>query len=323
MSPQPRFQGLLAAVCLLAAVPSPCYGQGGFPPGLEVQPPAPVPALPPTTPPPDLSGLGVPPPLEASRPVSPWYVAGEVAVLFTGAVHFNGEFAAVKRDNPAYLSPRIYIGRRLDGGGAVRFTYRNLTQVGRLGASEASSDDVSSDSTFTTNWFDLDYVSREYAPLSWWHVRWEAGGRFVFRYAGSSYQDSYARSDSSQNYFGGGPHFGLTSQLLLGQSGWAVYGRADTAVTFGGGVATSDYRPKQTNPWWGDSPRSDRASLSECQFDLGLQLGLVRRTEWRGRVVGFGAGVQADVLTVGNTRGKVDTFGLVNVGPFLRCEFGF
>ena len=67
--------------------------------------------------------------------------------------------------------------------------------------------------------------------------------------------------------------------VLVGPSGWAVYGRADTAITFGGTRATYRYRPKpQANPWgYQDSPRDDRDSAGECQFDLGLQLGLARR----------------------------------------------
>ena len=84
------------------------------------------------------------------------------------------------------------------------------------------------------------------------------------------------------------------------------------------------YRPRQPDPWGSVVPWSHRVSVSECQFDLGLQLALVRRWEWRGRAVGFGAGVQADVLTVGSLgNGPFPAVGLVNVGPFVRCELGF
>jgi hypothetical protein len=69
--------------------------------------------------------------------------------------------------------------------------------------------------------------------------------------------------------------------------------------------------------------RSERSSFSACQFDLGLQLGLVRRWQWRGRDVGFGAGVQADILSIADLGGPVNAFGLVNVGPFVRWEFRF
>jgi len=40
-------------------------------------------------------------------------------------------------------------------------------------------------------------------------------------------------------------------------------------------------------------------------------------------MLGLTVGVQLDVLTVGNLKGKVNTSGLVNAGPFLRLEIGF
>ena len=181
--------------------------------------------------------------------------------------------------------------------------------------------------SFSTNWFDLDYVSREFAPLDCWRVQWEAGGRFVYRREDWWTQSSYYRTDSNQDYFGGGPHLGLTSHVLLGRSGWALYGRADTAVTFGGGTANFSYgprQPQQPDSWgWVDSPRSERQTFGECQFDLGLQLGLTHRGEWRGRAIGLMAGVQADLLTRGSLSGEWNTFGIVNLGPFLRLEIGF
>jgi len=135
-------------------------------------------------------------------------------------------------------------------------------------------------------------------------------------------ESDYSRYDSSGSYFGGGPHLGLTSRWLLGSTGWSIYGRADSAVTFGGGEAKYGYQRNQ-DVWGGDSPRSESDSLSEFQFDLGMQLGLTNRTEWRRSMLGLTVGVQLDVLTVGNLKGKVNTSGLVNAGPFLRLEIGF
>lgn len=309
----------ILTAALVAGLPS-ARGQDGYPPGLELRPLAPGAQVAPEP--------GWPagtPLLESARPPSPWYADGELAVLFTGAVHFNDYVAAVEGDRIVYLSPRVFLGRRLENGGAIRFTYRNLTEVGTTGGAPEPRGDWSSEQTFTTNWFDLDYVTREFAPLDWWRVQGEVGGRFVFRYAGSRDGDSYGRYDFSQTYFAGGPHLGLTSRLLLGQSGWALYGRADTAVTFGGGSATSRYRPLYPDAAErGDFSRSERQSYSALQFDLGLQLGLVKRWEWRGRTVGLGAGVQADVLTLGDLGGdKFNAFGLVNVGPFVRWELRY
>jgi len=261
---------------------------------------------------------------QVARPPTRWYVDGEMAVLFNVAYHYNEHFGSIPSNNDVFLSPRIFVGRRFGNGGSVRFTYRNLTEVGQLGATSEPSGDRTSGNSFTTNWFDLDYVTREHAPFTWWRVQYEAGVRIVYRREAYWNQSPYYRSDSSQDYVGVGPHFGLTSNWLLGQSGWAVYGRADTAITFGGGDAIYSYIPRQSNPWgWVESPRSERSSTSECQFDLGLQLGLSRRGEWRGRAIGLIMGVQADVISRTNTVGSVNSFGVVNVGPFLRCELGF
>ena len=99
-----------------------------------------------------------------------------------------------------------------------------------------------------------------------------------------------------------------------------MHARADTAVTFGAIESSHRYEPAQ--PGW-DPPRSDRRSSGAYQFDLGLQLGLARRGEWRGRAVGLVTGVQSDVLTRGLLDEEFGASGLVNVGPFARCELGF
>jgi hypothetical protein len=201
--PRPHSLRPLAVIGLLVAASAQARGQDHFPPGLEVRP-SQIPGQADQ----GLGGLTCLPLLGPARSPSEWYADGEMAVLLTGAVHFNEGFLPVTTYNPVYVSPRVYLGRRFEGGGAVRFTYRNLTEVGRLGAAYEPDDGWSSDSTFTTNWFDLDYVSREYAPLSRWRVLCELGGRFVFRHEAWRERSPYARYDTTQNYFGGGPHFG-------------------------------------------------------------------------------------------------------------------
>jgi hypothetical protein len=318
MSPCSRFLASLSGICLILAAPTPGHGQEGYPPGLEVRPASPDVSQQVVDPAHDPGGLTCPPLFAFARQQTRWYADGEMAVLFNTAVHFNGEFTTIRDNNAFYLSPRIYLGRRLESGASVRFTYRNLTEVGYVGAGY-DSPDWSSSSTFTTNWFDLDLVSREYAPLRWWRLQCELGGRFVFHHQSWTDRSSFSRYDSRQNFFGGGPHLGLMSHVLFGESGWALYGRADTAVSFGGGEATFRYQPIDFPGW----PSSERESFSAVQFDLGLQLALVRRWEWRGRAVGFGAGFQADVLSRGNLEGEFNSYGLVNIGPFLRLEVGY
>lgn len=319
---------LVAVFCVLGGGAT-SFGQGFHPADPSSPPPAvpggPQPLTAPPAQPADLGALTLPSLTETARPQTRWYADGELAVLFNTHLHFDGDFGSVQDNNSVFLAPRVYVGRRFAHGGSVRFTYRNLTEVGTTGDEVTTYGDWSSESTFTTNWFDLDYVSREFAPTSWWRFQLEGGGRMVYRYQCWGSEDTYSRYHSSQDFFGGGPHLGLTSNLLLGRSGWALYGRADTAILFGSGEVKSSYEPRRAYPGgWVQSPYSYKSSFDEYQFDLGLQLGLARRWEWRGRALGVCGGFQMDVLTRGNLNGgEHHTFGFVNMGPFFRCEFGF
>jgi hypothetical protein len=326
---RPSSLGLLAGLCLLIAPSLCCHAQylsPTFAQGDQLATPAPQPfstvplgegELP--------AGPACPALFETARPLSPWYADAEIAVLFNSAVHLNGQVFSVKDHNAVYLAPRAFLGCRLDGGSSVRFTYRNLTEVGHLGRQEVWLTDWRTETTFTTNWFDIDYVSREYAPLEWWRVQWEAGGRFVFRYEATSYEDPYQRQTFSHTYFGGGPHLGLMSHCLLGRSGWALFGRADAAATFGGGHSSFRLRALQADPGgFVSPPSSDSVSTEEFQIDVNLQLGLMKRWQLENCAIGLGFGVQTDVLSRGDLRDcDFNTFGLVNTGLFLRCEVEF
>src|SRR4051812_7354677 len=115
MSPRPWFVGLLAGIGLLLAAPA---GRGqDFLPPLE----------------PEVVGPTV---IETARPMPGWYANVELAVLYTAATHYNERVFAVHGDPPEYVSPRLYLGRELEGGGAIRFTYRNLTQTAFPGVSD-------------------------------------------------------------------------------------------------------------------------------------------------------------------------------------------
>jgi hypothetical protein len=292
----------LLALCLLIGPPATSHGQGENPPPLG---PATTPA-----------------PVESTRETSPWYADAEFAVLFNTAVHLNEQVYSVKDYNSVFVSPRVFLGYTFDGGGSARFTYRNLTEVGNAGGQGGSGYGSWSDETFTVNWFDLDYVSREYALSRGWGLRWEAGGRFVYRYSGNSYDTPASVSEFRSSYFGGGPHVGLSSRCPLGDSGWSVFGRADTSITFGG--VTEDYRTAWRSEWLTVMPTSHRTSFAAYQYDLNLQLGLVRDLQLDAYTARLGLGAQAEVLSFGDFRGGGSgTFGLVNVGPFLRGEVAY
>lgn len=263
--------------------------------------------------------------LSTARPLSPWYVDVETALLGNVAIQVNDELYRVESDHALYLSPRLFVGYRFESGHSVRLTVRDLVEVGNLRRSSSLGGGGPSGSTFSVNWFDLDWVTREMAPLDGWRLQAEAGCRVVFRYQQWCYEDPFQRYRSRHTYFGAGPHLGLSSRLLLGDSGWDLYGRADGAVTFGGGESRFDYELRQLHlTGLVVPPFRHRDGHGEIQFDLSVQLGLMKR--WEGDRCGFGLGfgVQAEVLSWGNLEDRnFGTLGLVNVGPFARCEVDF
>ena len=163
---QSRYRAVLVGFGVLIACTSTGRAQRLYPPGLEVAPVAADLVLPTGNrlqAAPEVDGL-------TSRLEFPqfsrYYAAAEAAVLFTAAVHFNDQFAAVGKDTSVFLSPRVSVGRLFDDGDAIRLTYRNLSEVGRTGKSYVLSGNWRDGNSFSTNWFDLDYVSREFAPLT-------------------------------------------------------------------------------------------------------------------------------------------------------------
>lgn len=315
------FVGLLPALGLLLGHAVACMGQSASSPLAPVEPPPS--GVAPTTNNETATVEGAPPLFGPIRPVSPWYLDAESALLVNVAMHFNTSVSSVGGDNAVYASSRLFLGYGFESGGSIRLTYRNLTEVGRLGW-DGSGDGWSADTNFNANWIDLDFVTREYCLRPGWNVQVEAGARFATRRSGWEYQGQNLREDYTQTYYGGGPHLGLVSRCCLGCSGWTLFNRADTAVTFGSGKMKYNYTPLQADLATFGLPTMRADSHGECQFDLNLQMGLMNRWELERCAVGVGFGVQAEVLSMGALdHDYFDMYGFVNVGAFLRCEVNF
>jgi hypothetical protein len=147
----------------------------------------------------------------------------------------------------------------------------------------------------------------------------------VFRDEGWTNESPYSRHEFSRTSFGGGPHLGLQSHVLFGATGWALYGRADSAVAFGNGKSTYCYQSWEPHAFgFIDPSYSTTNNSSEFHFDVGLQLALTRRWQLQRAAVGLCLGVQGDILSIGELGNESTyTFGLGNAGPFLRLEDGF
>jgi hypothetical protein len=301
-----RVASTLLALALFAGASRPAVAQDFPPPEPAVE----------TSPP----GDACPTPFLTARKPTPWFADAETAVLFRAFHHVNDHFDRIDRDlETIAVSPRVYLGYRFESGDAIRFSYRNLTewqlQQDRTGYAK-------SDRGLNVNWFDLDLVTREFAPLTCWRIQAELGGRFVYNHQWYDIDSDWANSEFRSDYFGGGPHVALTSNLLMGESGWSLYGRADAAITFGGvwNKQTTVYRPPYDylgNDDW-------TSSSSAAQLDVDLQLALMKRWQTERCGFGFGVGVQADLLTMFRwDEDNSGSFGLGYVGPFVRFEADF
>ncbi len=256
-------------------------------------------------------------------PLTRWHTDVDFAVMFNSAIQCNWGLYAASMDSPVFLSSRGFLGYRLDDGSAFRFTYRNLTQVG---GTNGDTPYYTSRSGFTTNWFDLDFVSTEFALCDAIPMQLEFGGRFVCREMTHRTGSAFLRTDSTTTFYSGGPHLGWSSNCLLGETGWAIFSRIDTAITFGGGSTRWDYSfPTRSPDWLPLLPVAARNNYSALQFDLNVQLGMMRRWHLEHCDIGLGFGGQLDVLSLGDLGDGpgFDLVGLVNLGPYFRLEIGY
>ena len=219
-------------------------------PSTPIHMPETAPTLPPPSPypydrDPLLDRPGCPPP--------GWFADVDLSFL---AVHVKDRLSnTVTIDNsqpdlihvpPAVLnwavSPRFTLGYRFpDGFGDLQLSYRFLTTDGSsvflepLGLAGVRS-------RLSVNVFDFDYASLEYSLDPFWEMKWFLGARL----AGAFYDaHSFLQTapgifagvnidqETSNNFWGAGPHAGLQLTRKLGTSGLAVFGQIEGATVLG------------------------------------------------------------------------------------------
>ena len=319
-----RIGWALVAALGLVACPRPCPAQNrlGGPPGPPPSgPPVPV-AIGADAPPPPPGP--VPPPDAAPCPCPPawsgWYAGADVTALWP-SVHLN--FTGNGRlDLDATASPRAWLGYQFEQGGSVRLTYRNLSSSGNfLFALPDGGGSQEVDVDLDAHWVDLDYVSRDYVWCGSGRFAWELGGRFTSRDLDAKAADFSGLFAVKTSYLGGGPHFGLDTAWLFGDSGLALFARFDGAVTFG----EDRSRPGIQTP----GPFAIDLSLpsqhrSEVEGDLVVQLGVSWTRSYPTSWLHVAGGVQAEGWAFRHEDPPLfPSHGVASIGPFLGVEVGY
>jgi hypothetical protein len=289
-----------------------------------------------------LAPVLVPPPVAVYQPAPPPDYAVEAAALDAHFAPLPGWFAGfevglwrprVRVQQPSETdidldwtaSPRVFLGYRFCNGGAFRLAYRNLASSGsdELGLPGIGFQDLHT--RLDLNRVDLDFVSREYAPTTHWRLQWELGARLANRFQDERAADPTGRLHIGSDFFGAGPHAGITATWLIGDSGWAWFTRLDGAILFGsdrfhGTFDPSDPLSDACVPPFGFSRRR-----SETESDGNIETGFSWTKCTERYLVRLSGGIQVEGWSIN----KDDQNGLFpfaqvsSVGPFIRCELGF
>jgi hypothetical protein len=139
-------------------------------------------------------------------------------------------------------SPSFELGYRLpENLGELSVTYRFLVAEGSTDIPAFAGttlfpvgpNDLFVKSRLTFNVVDLDYASARIYPGPNWNLKWRLGARIASIFFDSRQLNDVVFQRASNYFFGAGGHFGLDVERRLGQSGLALYGRADGAVVVG------------------------------------------------------------------------------------------
>ncbi len=215
--------------------------------------------------------------------------------------------------------PNVEIGYWLgQGAGALAVSYRGIMNASGsdtlvpfavLGNAGALTSHLS------MNVIDFDYASRENSLGPLWDMRWRTGIRIATVFFDSTADSLLLTQHESNNFVGGGVHFGLDLKRRFGDTGFALLGHVD------GGVVLGHVHQLYEEVIAGAGGAATTSSANEPAPNLQVRLGL----EWapfQFPDVRFSAGYLFERWwTVGETFG---TYGEVTTqGVFLRGEWRY
>lgn len=132
--------------------------------------------------------------------------------------------------------PRVELGYRWgQASGALIFSYRGLNTQGtsNLAGFDAAGNTAPLSSHLTMTVFDMDYASDETALAPLWDMKWRTGGRVTTIFFDSSAATPLLLQHESNNFVGGGIHFGLDLRRRLADTGFSIVGQVDGGMVLG------------------------------------------------------------------------------------------
>lgn len=133
------------------------------------------------------------------------------------------------------LSPLFRVGYRFaNNAGEFSAAYRFLTTDGRATLPDLGGFGLAGlNSHLDFNVVDLDYGSGNLAAGPYWDIQWRLGLRLADAYFNSRAGNEFEIVQTSNSFFGVGPHGGVQAWRRLDVPGLAVYGRLEGAIPVG------------------------------------------------------------------------------------------
>ena len=138
----------------------------------------------------------------------------------------------------ANVMPKIELGYRFGQGfGEFTLSYRIVAAQGSQYVSGGELPQFAPTGAVTSRLnlqtLDLDYGSYEPSLGPGWDMKWRVGARGIMYYADSQGADNVLAQQTTDRYWGIGPHVLLEVRRWLGHSGFALFGRVDASMPFG------------------------------------------------------------------------------------------
>jgi hypothetical protein len=168
------------------------------------------------------------------------------------------------------VAPCFELGYRFpEGTGALLLSYRFVEASGSatIAAFDPSGGPAALRSRLDVNVLDVDYSSHELSLGPGWDMTWLVGVRVASLYFDSEAASPALAQHETNHFAGAGPHVGLELWRCLGDSGLALFGRADAAFLFG---PIHETFAETTAGGAGQTTMDQRQGLPVLSVDAGL-----------------------------------------------------
>jgi hypothetical protein len=220
-------------------------------------------------------------------------------------------------------SPRVELGYRFpDNIGSIVASYRSVVSEGSdhlHGFSPFGNAFLSS--RLNLNAVDVMYASPDLPLDPLWDLRWNAGVRIGAVYYDSEATGATRSQQTSNNFVGAGPRFGLDARRHLeALPGFSLFGRVETGLLIGGDTQSfEEVRYVGGKPFLGGATRyTDTQAAPMFGLQLGLSYAPANDPNWFRFTFGYQFEQWWNVGSAGSSSGDILFQGL-----FFRGEFRY